>query len=485
MKTTGSAISIRAIAAATLIVAVGVVGRVGAAPATQEASASAPLTEQRGVSVASVAAAASSDAVDRRRAEMDLDLVSRTYDPGQQSWTIVAEATLTSNRICLPLVFNCIVGELDTPANASLADLRCDSRRWNHLLVFRNHCMRQLGFAGHEQKFTFTWRTDPGVSTGSVDLSVEFGRGVLPVTFQQLATAELTVDLDVSLDITKSCPAEVDAGATLTCGVTVDYPTPPQTGPAISGITVTDTPDSDLSALISGAALTRSDGAGTWNCTGTTCSDGELSPGESATFELTAPVKNDPFGGDGVNEASVSWTGPAPSGPLDADDTVVVKGTGDTSLEIDKSTSDTEANPGGPITWTVKVTNAGPLPATEVLVNDIPPMQVDGLELIHSAGAGDWTCTGTSCRSESMPVGSATFTATGTVSVATKGDTSVVNEVGVTWANNILGPDFPLTAGSAVPVVASATTTTTPGPSPTTAPDNNDGRRGAPLRLAG
>lgn len=480
MNPNTSATAIRAALIAALLVPLAGFAHAGAASVTQGPLGDAKVTQAR-----ATPAASSGEAVDHRRSYLDLDLVSRSYDPGEDNWTIIAEATLTSNRICLPVVFNCIVGELDAPANASLADLRCDSQGWNHLLVFRNHCMKQLFFAGHDQKFTFTWTTDPGVRSGSVELSVEFGRGILPHTFQQLATAELTVDLDVSLDITKSCPTQVDAGASLTCRITVDYPTPPQAGPGISGIAVADAPDSDLAGLISGGTLNRTAGAGSWNCTGYSCTDGELSSGESAVFELTASVKDDPLGGNGTNEASVNWSAPTPGGPLTADDTVVVKGTGDTSLGIDKTTSDTEANPGGPITWTVKVTNEGTLAGGDVVVSDIPPDEVDGLELTHAGGVGEWDCRATSCRSASMPVGSATFRAAGTVSSGTKGDTSLVNEVGVTWANNILGPDFPLTAGSAVPVVASATTTTTPGPSPTTVPGNGAGRHGAPLSVAG
>lgn len=476
MHSVRSSSAMRAVLAAALLLPLAMFARAGATPSTQSAAQAPPSAAQRAATTATT-----SEAVDHRRTEMDLDLVSRRYNSGANNWTIVAEATLTSNRICLPLVFNCIVGEVNAPANASLENLTCDSTGWNHLLVFRNHCMKQLFFAGHDQKFTFTWTTKPGVNSGTVDLQVEFGRGILPHTFQQLATAKLTVDLDVSLDITKSCPTEVDAGSKLTCTITVDYPTPPTVGPEVSGITLTDAPDSALAALVGGEVLTRTAGAGTWDCTTLTCANGELSSGESATFEFTANVKNDPFGGGGVNAVSVKWSTPSAGGPLAADDEVVVRGTGDTSLEIDKTTSDTEADPGGPITWTVKVTNAGPLAAADVVVNDIAPAEVDGLTLAYAAGVGEWTCVGTSCKATTMPVGSATFSAVGTVSPDTKADTSVVNEVAVTWANNILGPDFPMTAGSAVPVVASATTTTTPSPTPTTVP----GQGGAPLTIAG
>ena len=456
----------RTLVALTLLAPVGLAGH-AAASSTAASSAAAPTSRS--------AAAATPEDVNHRRSVMDLELVSRTYNAGDDNWTVVAEATLSSNRICLPVVFNCIVGELGSPSNATLSDLACDTPGWSHLLVFRNHCLKQLLFAGHDQKFTFTWTTDPGVNSGTVELGVEFGRGFLPATFQQLAEASLSVDLGVNLDLRKTCPTEVDAGDTLTCTVVLDYPATPGGGPDITGIPVTDAPDPDLAALVSGATLTFDSGDGTWDCAALECTDGELSNGQSATFEFSATVADDPIGGNGVNSVSVD----TPGGVLTADDTVTVVGNGDTRLEIEKTTTDTEAEPGGPITWTVKVTNTGPLDATDVLVTDVSPAEVEGLTLTFADGVGDWTCSGLSCSAASMPIGSATFTAAGTVSSETKGDTSLVNEVGVSWANDILGPDFPITAGSAVPVVAGATTTTAV---PSTSIPGTDG---TPLMIAG
>ncbi len=461
MRTPHARATKRLLLVAILLVPAALSGR-AAASTTSPAAATAPT--------------ATAEDVAHRHDDLDLDLVSRTYDPGDDNWTVVAEATLSSNRICLPVVFNCIVSQVGEPSNASLTELRCDNPGWNHLLVFRDHCMKQLLFAGHDQKFTFTWTTDPGVNSGEVVLDVEFGRGVLPVTFQQLATATLTVDLGVNLDLRKTCPTEVDAGATLTCTIVLDYPATPGGGPDATDLSVTDTPDADLAALVSGGSLALESGSGTWNCAASACSDGELSNGESATFTFSAAVADDPIGGSGTNDVAAA----TPGGTLEADDSVTVVGNGDTRLEIAKTTEDTEANPGGPVNWTVTVTNAGPLPALEVLVSDIVPDGVENASLTFADGVGDWTCESSSCSSTSMPVGSATFSFTATVSADTAGDRSLVNEVGVTWTNDILGPGFPITAGSAVPVVAGATTTTTSVPS-----GGSGGSGGSPLAIAG
>ncbi len=398
---------------------------------------------------------------------MTLDLVSRTYNGGANNWTIVAEATLSSNRVCLPIAFNCIVGQLTKPSNASLIQLRCQSPAWNHLLVFRDHCLRQTFFAGHQQEFQFTYTTDPGVGTGSVDLAVEFGRGFLPVEFQQLATATLTVSLDATLEVSKVCPAEVESAATVNCTVTVRNPS---SGPATT-VSLVDSPDG---TLITGGTLTET-GTSAWTCGSLTCTIGSLAAGTTTTFSYVGTAATTATGGDGSNTAALTWN----SGTASAVDPIVVVGNGDTRLEIEKVTSQSEATPGQPITWTIILTNAGPLAATDPVVTDTPPVGVNGLTLTYVSGMGTWNCSGVSCTAATMPVGTTTFTATGTVAADAPTDRALVNEVGVAWANDILGPDFPITAGSAVPVVASATTTSTPAGSD---PANSGG---TPLSVVG
>lgn len=423
------------------------------------------------------------DAGGPRLSRMSLALVSRTYNPSTDNWTIVAEARLTSNRICLPIAFNCIVGEVASPSNASLTDLSCESLFWNHLLVFRNHCLKELFWAGHHQHFRFTWTTDAGVSTGTVELGVEFGRGFLPVVFQQLAVATLTVDLGTpALEIFKTCPATVDSGGTLTCQVTVSHPLPKGgSGPDVTGISVTDAPDSALDALTSGDSFTKTAGDGTWNCSGLECTIAALSAGQSTTFQYQSTVNATSTGGAGANTAAVAWTGPT-GGDRQATADVVVVGNGDTSVEIKKSTTQTQVAPGGQVSWTVEVENKGPLDTLDVVVSDLAPVGVEGMSLTYASGTGTWNCSSVTCTAVSMGQGKATFNATGTLSTGAAPDTAIVNEVEVRWDNDILGPDFPITAGSAIPVVAAATTTTTPGG---TTPSTPSGSEGAPLSIVG
>ena len=73
----------------------------------------------------------------------------------------------------------------------------------------------------------------------------------------------------------------------------------------------------------------------------------------------------------------------------------------------------------------------------------------------------------------------------GTVAGTAAPDSAIVNEVQVRWDNDILGPDFPISAGAAIPVVAAVTTTTTPGGSTGKTAGPGSGSEGAPLSVVG
>jgi uncharacterized repeat protein (TIGR01451 family) len=417
-----------------------------------------------------------------RRSDLRLELVDRSYSGGE--WTIVVGAVLNSNAACIPLVFDCIVGAVDVPAGTTLSDTQCLSPLWNHLIVFRDHCLKQVFHAGHDQRFLMTFRTTQ--QTGDLTLAAEFGRGVLPWQFQRLARGQLVVDLDVALTVTKSCPeAIVASGATFTCTMTVEYPVPPgATPPPITGATLVDTPDPTLFPGGSGFANPAE-----WSCSGgppaTSCSligPNTIDPGETVTFTYTGQAAATATGGTGDNSATLTWTAPL-SGSATAVDPITVKGTGDTSLTITKAPASTAVVAGQNATWSVTVTNAGPLPATSVSVTDTAALAVagtttalTGVVMAYASGVGTWTCAGATCTAATMPVGSTTFTAITPTPVVTQSAT-IANEAAVTWGNDILGPSFAEVASSAL--VASAASVTTSAVPTTTTP-----RSSVPTRLA-
>jgi uncharacterized repeat protein (TIGR01451 family) len=406
-----------------------------------------------------VAAAPGSGAT--RTSRMALAVRSQSYDVSTHRWTIQLEATLTSNAVCVPGVFDCIVAPLAPPSGVQLTDVSCLSPYWNHLVVFRNHCLKQVGFAGFGQRFRFTYVTDPSVDGTEIDLSGEFGRGVLPVVFQRLATASVRVDLTSRPTLSEDCPEEVDAGSALTCTVEVTNPA----AVTVSGLDLTDQPG----GLLAGGTLTQTSGPPTFSCAALACTGGSLAPGEHAELAYATTAPGSPTGGDADNVASLTWTGG--SDPLSATEPITVKGTGDTDLVVTKTTSQTTVAPGGAVSWTVTVSNTGTLPATDVDLADTVPVGLADASISfvsgsYVSGTGSWTCTGVTCTAADMPVGTATFTVSGTVP-ATAAAGVLVNEVGVHWSNDTYGPDFPVTAAAEITVDPPATTTST---TPTTVP---------------
>jgi uncharacterized repeat protein (TIGR01451 family) len=420
-----------------------------------------PLTAVAGTSATSAAPVEVQPAAAAgRHAELSLQLVSRTFNVSTNNWTVVVDATLDSNYLCFPLLFDCIVGELTDPPNANLTDLQCLSPLWSHLIVFRNHCLKQVGHAGQDAKFRLTYLTDPGVTTGSMTVSAEFGRGVLPVTFQQLATASLNVDLNTSLDLAKTCPDTVASSAAVECTITVSYPF--SSGPAIPA-TIVDEPDG---ALIVGGTLTQASGTPSWTCASLTCS-ATVNAGESATFTYAGAAAATSAGGDGYNRVRFTSGGTA-----SVTDEITVVGTGDAYLGITKTSAQQDVKAGEPVTYTITLTNSGGLggsnvAAADVEVADTAPALVSGMALSFTSGVGTWACNGLVCTTASMPVGSATFTASGTLSAEAVGGTIVLNEVGVTWFNDVFGPAYSEVAGAAVTVQQTTTTTTTVAPTTT------------------
>lgn len=427
---------------------------VGAAASVVSASPSAPAPAAQ---------------VSHRRSHLELDLVSRTFNDATDNWTIVVLGILDSNAACIPAVFDCIFQPRRFPTGASLTDLDCQSPWWNHLVLFRNHCLKQLFHAGYGQTFLMTYTTDPGVQDGTVTLSAEFGRGVLPVVFQRLALASLTVDLDVPLDTAKSCPDTVEAGGTITCELTVDYPDDGSGGPPVAAATITDV--EPAGGEFDNGALTFASGVGTvagdWDCAAVTACQltggATLVPGDSAVFQYQADV--DPTAdGEVENTSQLDYNAGAQATDTD---TVTIAAPTDAVLSITKEADRASARPGETVTWSVVVTNEGGPGGASVAAQDAvvydDGVDLDAVTMSFVSGVGSWDCSQDLCVAQGpMPVGSATFSVTGTVPATATSGSSAVNEVEVAWDNGVY-PD-PAVAGASVTVQADTpgTTTTVP-----------------------
>ncbi len=420
----------------------------------------------------------------RRTSRLELDLVSRDFDSVSGSWTVVVESRLDSNRVCVPAVFDCIVQPGDDPAGATLTDVECLSPWWGHLGIFTDSCLKQLFFAGHHQRFRYTYVTDPGVAPTELAISSHFGRGLFPIMLQELASDDLVVSLTDELEVDQVCPdTAVPAGDSFDCTITVTYPDDHPAGVPITAATLDVALAGDTGVILNGVTTSSTD----WDCSTVPCAlagGQQIDPGESATFTASATANPSVTGGTLESTATVDYGSPAKQAV--ASDPIIVSGSGDTDVTVTKVAEQDSAAPGQPVSWIVTVTNVGvpgsvALPADSVTVADLAPFPVSGLTITQLSGGGTWSCSGGVCTNPSMLPGAATFRVTGTLAAnATAG--SLVNEVDVTWTNDLVGPDFPVVAAGTidvqVPAPTPSTTTTTTPTTTTTTPTR------APARLA-
>lgn len=426
-----------------------------AAPLTLDAQPESSLTDDIG-------AAAEAPECGSCRSSIDQELVSRTFDTDH--WTIVIEATLDSNVVCHLFLFQCVVQPEQAPTNMSLINVECLSSGWNHVYLnvlgfTRDVCARfDHHQAGNDQRFRFTYRTDPGVVSGTVSEKVNFYRFPEEIFFVR-AEDTIVVDLDVELDVTKTCFDTVTAGSSSSCTITLSYP---GQGPAITPVSVTDAPPA---AFLNGALVYVS-GSGTWNCAGLTCTIvGNYSPGGATTFSFSFDVAAS-ADGEVTNTAGVTWsTGSA----FDSAD-VTVKQPTDTTLTIIKVVEGTTVKPGGPVTWRIIVTNEGPVDALNVRVADMPGPFVQGALMAFESGIGTWTCSVLQCTTALMPLGDAVFVVNGLVATNAPPGTVITNEAEVEWDNDVFGPDFPIRVGAQITVAEPPAPPVPPAP-PAPAPE--------------
>jgi uncharacterized repeat protein (TIGR01451 family) len=189
------------------------------------------------------------------------------------------------------------------------------------------------------------------------------------------------------IGVTKTTPTTAAAA-----GSTVVYTiTATNNGPnAAANVVVTDTlPSTLLFQSITPAAtftcVTPAVGSsGTITCTG-----GPLANGTSAVFTLTTMISPSATGSI-ANTASAGSNASDTSGGNNASTTAAIL-VGSADLSIVKSTAATQATTGSTLTYTISVTNNGPDPATNVVVNDDLPAGLQFVSAIPTQGS----CSGT------------------------------------------------------------------------------------------
>ena len=228
----------------------------------------------------------------------------------------------------------------------------------------------------------------------------------------------------------------VNRGAPLTYSITVGNAGPT----AVTGAQVADTLPLDFI----GATWTCS-AAGGAVCavaagSGDIATTVDLPVGGSATFAVSGTVSAS-ASGNLVNTATVTAPAgvgdpsPADNSSTDSDAVILLA-----DLSITKSDGVADVTAGGPVSYTIVASNAGPDPATGVTVTDTLPATLTGVSWTCAA-AGGATCaasgSGNLATTVDLPLGgSATFTVSGTLSAAASG--SLVNTASVTAPANVI-----------------------------------------------
>jgi uncharacterized repeat protein (TIGR01451 family) len=307
--------------------------------------------------------------------------------------------------------------------------------------------------AGDSASFTLVVNVDASTFDGTTitNTVLVFSNTTDPDHTNNEAIATTTVGASADLAVTKSdSPDPVSAGADITYTITVvnDGPSDAQNvvltdvvpvGTTFVSFTQDSGPDFDCTVPTVGST-------GTVSCTIDT-----LAAGTGASFNLVVNVNAAANGTTITNIALIaSETTDSNTANNIATETTTVSEAADPDLSVAMSDSPDPVSAGANITFTIRVDNAGPATAANVVLDDVLPARTTFGSLRAPAG---WTCTTpaaggigkVSCRAASFPDGaSATFSLVVRVNPGTLPGTVVTNAATVSYttadpnpANNV------------------------------------------------
>ena len=298
-----------------------------------------------------------------------------------------------------------------------------------------------LAVAGTTQ-MKFRVRVDPNIATNSsivnrARLSYQgqtIGGGTILSSASNVSTTNLVLNADLVL--AKTHTGTFAAGSTNTYSFVITNNGP---NTAVGPITVTDT-------LPAGMTYVPSSATNGWTCSATplVCtSPTAIANSTTSSFEISVLVATSAAAGNVTNTASVASVSvdPVPANNTATDPTPVTR---PVDIAVSKTDGAAAAIPGSPISYTVTVTNNGPLAAMGVTVADTVPSAITGVT---------WTCVATASSSCGAASGSgnsiatianlavggrATYVISGTLDAATPGgvatltNSAVANAPGMT-----------------------------------------------------
>ncbi len=275
-----------------------------------------------------------------------------------------------------------------------------------------------------------------GANTATIT-SVAFGSAIASPSDWTLAEPGALLSADLSI-------MKTDGVTTATPGDTLAYTiTVFNAGPdPVTGATVTDTFPAELTN-ITWTGVGSGGGNGTTSGSGDIVELVDLPAGGSFTYAITATILSSATG-TLSNTATIT----SPSGVADPDTSNNSATDNDTSLapvtdlSITKTDGVTTATPGGSVTYTITVSNAGPSDAVGAIVTDTFPSSLTGNWTAAGAGGSTGILSGAGDIVEfvNLPAGgSFTYTVTASISSAATGTLS--NTATVTEPNGATDPD--------------------------------------------
>ena len=275
------------------------------------------------------------------------------------------------------------------------------------------------------------------------------------------ASATTTVSSNqADLSVTKSGPATIAPGAAITYTITVmNNGSADAQNVALSDVIPTNTTFVSLSQT-SGPAFTCTSPA--VGATGTvSCNILTFINGAAATFTLQVAVNASASGtiSNTANVTSATMDPNAANNSATATTTVTSAPPTNADVSITKSAGSTVVGPGGNVTYTITVTNAGPAAASSVAVTDNIPAGTTFVSATPSQG----TCSGTSTVTCGLGTiangGNATITLTITAPM-TPG--TFMNTATVSSANDTTAANNSSTANATVVAAATGAPTLSP-----------------------
>ena len=272
-------------------------------------------------------------------------------------------------------------------------------------------------------KFRVT--VDPAIANGTAivnraTLSYKgqtIGGGTILSAASNAITSPVALKADLSL--TKTHTGNFAAGSTGIYTFTVANAGP---NDAAGPITVTDT----LPAGMSYVAASATNG---WTCTGTplVCSNpAAIASGGTSSFQISILVGAATPESSVINSAVVAspTIDPVTGNNMANDPTNLTR---PVDITVSKTDGVNNAVPGAPLSYTVTVTNNGPLAATGVTVNDTVPAELTGVAWNCSATAGSSCATASglgntiATTANLLVGGKATYVINGTLNPSTPG----------------------------------------------------------------